>query len=85
MTDIFDLRFYGPLADAIDRQVQFAPETTVGDVAALRAALARRYACAQALLSADKSRCVIGDGFVGEDHLLSGGEVVEFFPPVSGG
>lgn len=82
---MIQINFYGPLADLIDREVEFAPEALIADVAALRNALAKRYPEARETLLSPRTKCVIGDVVAGEQTRLIDGAPVEFFPPVSGG
>ena len=78
------IQFYGPLGDALGREVTFeaADAATVG---ALRVALARTWPDhADALLS-PRLKTLIHDTFVSDDATLDDVKAVEFLPPVSGG
>lgn len=73
---------YGRLAEAIDRQVDvdFPCGCSVGE---LRGLLSRAHPRAADHLL--RSRAVIGNAVVGDEHVAMAGDQVEFLPPVSGG
>ena len=73
---------YGRLADAIGRNTDVdAP--SISSVGELRNELARRHPAAAQTLG--RSRACVGRSFVGDDHVVTTSEEVEFLPPVSGG
>ncbi len=74
---------YGRIAEAIDRRVELVDAPDGCSVAELRRRLAGDYPAAAATLA--RSRAIIGSTVVGDDHVLSAGDDVEFLPPVSGG
>jgi sulfur-carrier protein len=79
-----NVRFYGRLAEAIGPQVEVdvpAPSR----VADVRRILAEEFPDGAAILASARSKACIGGSIVGDDHMLSDGDAVEFLPPVSGG
>jgi molybdopterin converting factor small subunit len=75
------IRLYGRLVDAIGSEVEFvAAGATVGDV---RRSLAANHVGAAAAI--ERSRALIADRFVTDDHLIGESDRLEFLPPVSGG
>lgn len=80
-----DIVLYGPLADLIGREVCLNVTEPLGDIAALRAHLARTYPAASDLLLGARTRCILDDRIVPDDTPVEGSAVIEFFPPVSGG
>jgi molybdopterin converting factor small subunit len=75
--------FYGKLAERIGRAVEL--ECGCATVAGLREALANRFPDARAELLRPSLRACVGDDLVGDDFVLEGVALVEFFPPLSGG
>jgi molybdopterin converting factor small subunit len=73
---------YGRLAETIDRHIELdAPRGW--SIAELRRRIAADHPAAADSL--ERSRACIGNAVVGDDHILSAGDDVEFLPPVSGG
>lgn len=73
---------YGPLADEFGREVEI-DESGGCSVGELRQRLCSARPAATREIG--RSRAIIGDHFVGDDHSLSIADLVEFLPPVSGG
>lgn len=73
---------YGRLAETIDRQVDIdLPRgCSVGE---LRRLLSDAHP--QAAEHLRRSRAIIGDAAVGNEHVVGPADEVEFLPPVSGG
>ena len=78
------VRLYGRLGELIGPEVTLrtAEGCTVADV---RRALSEEYQSASSALSASRVRACVGESIVPDDRRVTAGEVVEFFPPVSGG
>jgi molybdopterin synthase sulfur carrier subunit len=76
--------FYGRLADALGRELEFPAQVT-GTVATLRQALIEAHPSARDALSDKRTRACINDALVPDDHVLEPPDCVEFLPPVSGG
>jgi sulfur-carrier protein len=78
------IRLYGRLAEAVGPQVELdvGVATSVGDI---RRLVAEQFPQSAATLASSRSRACIGGSIVGDDHLVSAGDSVEFLPPVSGG
>jgi molybdopterin converting factor small subunit len=76
--------FYGRLADLIGRELDVSLPTG-SSVSQLRDRLAAEHPAAEQVLRSQRARTCIGDTLVRDDHVLQGGETVEFLPPVSGG
>ena len=76
--------FYGPLADAIAREIDIdvGSACTIGSV---RNRLAGDHRDAAEALTSTRSHAVAGGSLVTDDHVVSGDEIIEFLPPVSGG
>jgi molybdopterin converting factor small subunit len=76
------IRLYGRLGDALgaETQVEAPAGCTVADV---RRLLGAGHSTATEALA--RSRACVGDRMVGDDQRLSGEDVIEFLPPVSGG
>jgi molybdopterin converting factor small subunit len=75
------IRLYGRLGDVIGPEVELAAAgATVGDV---RRSLAANHAGAAAAI--ERSRALVADRFVTDDHLVEESDSLEFLPPVSGG
>ena len=74
--------FYGRLADAIGQDIEFEAGGACS-VAELRRRVAASHPDAAATL--DRSRAVIANAMVCDEHLIAPADQVEFLPPVSGG
>ena len=80
-----NVRLYGRLADMLGKQVLLDLAQSSCSVGQLRAAIAERHPPAGPEIMSQRVRACVGDTLVGEDHLVTAGQTVEFFPPVSGG
>ena len=78
------IRFYGRLGEQLGTEVDVDPPAGTQTVADLRCVLAEMFPNASIDLQ-QRSRACIADAIVGEDRELLGAEIVEFFPPLSGG
>lgn len=76
--------FYGSLGERLGREVDIDPPEGPNTIASLRIILAEQFPAASTQLL-QRSRACIADAIVGEGHELGGTELVEFFPPLSGG
>jgi len=74
--------FYGRLADAIGHEIEIEAGGACS-VAELRRRMAAIHPdAADALV---RSRAVIANALVGDEHVIAPADQVEFLPPVSGG
>lgn len=80
---MIEVRFYGQLADLMGDTVEIPWEQ--GSIREVRERIAKRHPQVQALLLADRVRACVQDEIVTDDHPVESGNMVEFFPPVSGG
>lgn len=78
------IRFYGKLGEKLGAEIDVDPPAGTDTVMKLRNLLAEMFPDASTDLQ-QRSRACIADSIVGEGHKLAGIEVVEFFPPLSGG
>lgn len=78
------IKFYGKLAALISEEVEIDPPAGTGTISELRAALSETYPEASPDLRGRSMACV-ADTIVSDGYHLSGADVVEFFPPLSGG
>ena len=78
------IRFYGQLGEKLGGEIELAPPPGTSTVAELRRVLAGMFPDAAGNLLQRSGAC-IGDAIVGEDQALADAEMVEFFPPLSGG
>ena len=76
--------FYGRLADVFGRELELAAPSDCS-IAELRSQVAAKRPNAAEALQNMRVRACIGDSIVPEDRTVAPGDVVEFFPPVSGG
>ena len=81
---LLKIRFYGRLGEKLGGEIDLALPQETGTVAELRSVLARMFPDAAGDLL-QRSRACIADTIVGEDRALAGADMVEFFPPLSGG
>jgi molybdopterin converting factor small subunit len=78
------IKFYGQLGEKLGGEIDLALPPGMATVVELRNMLAEMYPdAAEDLLK--KSRACIADAIVGEDRALADAQMVEFFPPLSGG
>jgi molybdopterin converting factor small subunit len=78
------IKFYGKLGAQLGEEVEIEPPAGTETISELRGALSDLYPEASPDLRG-RSRTCVGDTIVGDDYRLSGADVVEFFPPLSGG
>ncbi|WP_114226541.1 MULTISPECIES: MoaD/ThiS family protein [Sphingomonas] len=78
------VRFFGLLADLAGRERALDWPGEGGTVAALIERLGAEAGLGAALAGPGVRTCV-GRDFVGPEQWLAGDEIVEFWPPVSGG
>lgn len=76
--------FYGKLASALGPRLD-VPISAPCSVAGLRRHLIAAFPQAAEVLQDQRVRAVIGDSFVGDEHILGSQDDVEFLAPVSGG
>lgn len=86
MTNDIQIFYFANLADKLDCENEFfslseAPIT----LAQLKEQLAERGAVWQETLNTTSTRCAVNQAIASEDALLSSGDEVAFFPPVTGG
>lgn len=78
------VKFYGRLGERLGSEIELRPPSGVKTVDQLRVILAKMYPdSSEDILK--RSRACVGDSIVEESHKLEDGEIVEFFPPLSGG
>jgi molybdopterin converting factor small subunit len=77
--------FYGRLGERLGRSVEIALPPGAASVGAVRALLAERFPDAGGELMRPSLRASVGDALVGDAHPVADTDVIEFFPPVSGG
>jgi molybdopterin converting factor small subunit len=78
------IRFYGELGQKLGAEIDVSPPPGTDTVVELRNVLAEMFPDASTDLKL-RSRACIADTIVGEGYELAGTEMVEFFPPLSGG
>lgn len=78
------IHFYGGIGDRVGRshEIELPRETTT--VAELRRLLARTWPDAASEIAAELKACV-GDEIVDDTYDIRQADIVEFFPPLSGG
>ena len=80
-----NILYFASLREQLDCAAEdFDVPATVTDLASLRAHLVARGDAWQPLAQ-NRVRAAVNQGMVGPDHLLSDGDEVAFFPPVTGG
>ena len=79
------VHFFGRAGEQLARSVDLDLPSTVVTVADLRRLLAQTYPEAAEELVRTSLRACVGDEIVGEAHELRDSDLVEFFPPLSGG
>lgn len=77
------LRFYGRLAEEVGCDLRVRTPAEGLTIGALRRQLAEQYGLQH--LCSPRVKVAVGDEFVGDDHLVRGGDDVEFLAPLSGG
>jgi molybdopterin converting factor small subunit len=78
------IRFYGQLGEKLGGEIDLVLPPGTATVAELRNKLARMFPDVAGDLL-ERSRACIADAIVGEDRALADAQMVEFFPPLSGG
>lgn len=78
------IRFYGKLGEILGGEVDIEPPAGTETISELRGALSNLFPEASQDLCGRSMACV-GDTIVSEEYLFSGADIVEFFPPLSGG
>lgn len=78
------INFYGRLAETIGPEIDcaFSPGMSVGEA---RRLLETKHPLAAATLANGRTIVCIAGSIVGDDHVITGEDVLEFLPPVSGG
>ena len=79
------IHFFGKLGDRIGRSVEIDLRAEVRTIADLRGQLAALWPEAADALAGPGLRACIDDEIVSEDHDIKDCDLVEFFPPLSGG
>ena len=78
------IRFYGQLGEKLGGEIDLPLPSGTTTVVELRNVLADMFPDAAGDLM-KRSRACIADAIVGEDRALADAQMVEFFPPLSGG
>ena len=78
------IRFYGKLSEKIGAEIEVDPPAGTDTVVKLRKVLADIFPQAAGDLRERSSAC-IADAIVGDSHAITETDMVEFFPPLSGG
>lgn len=78
------IRFYGQLGEKLGGEIDLALPPGTATVVELRAMLAGMFPEASGGLL-QRSRACIADAIVSDDSVLADAQMVEFFPPLSGG
>ena len=78
------IRFYGGLGERLGREIDFDLPCDGNTVAQLRDLLSSQVPGASTELLS-RTRACIGETVVGEGHMVTNRDMVEFFPPLSGG
>ena len=78
------IRFYGRLGEKLGAEIDVDPPEGTDTILKLRGVLGELFPEARADLE-QRSRACVADLIVGEGHVLTGNETVEFLPPLSGG
>lgn len=82
---MIQIHFFGRAADRIGSHLDLDLPETVTTVADLRGLIARNYPDAAGEIARPSLRACVGDEIVGEDHDIRQSDLIEFFPPLSGG
>ena len=75
---------YGRFAEAIGAEIELDVEGACS-IAELRRMLSIAHPQLAGPLASRRARACVGAAVVGDDHVASGSDVVEFLPPLSGG
>ena len=79
------VHFYGSLSERLGRSISIELSQRIATVADLRNLLVESYPEAGSELAASSLKACVGDDIVSDDHDIRELDVVEFFPPMSGG
>ena len=79
------IRFFGKLRETISPQVEIDVPDPAFTVARLRAYLGEIYPAAAEELASPRVKAAIDDEVVDDETMLDGVQMIDFFPPVSGG
>ena len=79
------IQFYGGLADRLGRSINLDLPEAIRTVADLRQLLGEAYPDSAGEITSGALKACIGDEIVGDAHDLHRTDMVEFFPPLSGG
>lgn len=79
------IHFYGGIADRVGRSVELELPETVTTVAELRRLLGTVYPDASSYIASGSLKACVSDEIVGETHDIRRADMIEFFPPLSGG
>jgi molybdopterin converting factor small subunit len=78
------IKFYGALGEKIGREVELDLPPAINTVAQLRSLLSDQYPAATIELLG-RTRACVAETVVSEEYCLTNRDMVEFFPPLSGG
>ncbi len=78
------INFYGSLGERLGREIDLEVPEGTRTVAQLRQLLALRFPDVSGELTA-RTRACVGETLVADDYGLASDDIVEFFPPLSGG
>jgi molybdopterin converting factor small subunit len=78
------IKFYGKLGGLLGDELEIDPPGGAETISELRGALSELYPEASPDLRGRSMACV-DDRIVSDGYRFSGADVVEFFPPLSGG
>lgn len=78
------VRFYGKLREMLGEQLEFQPAPGTKTISEIRATLADLHPEASTDLGSRTMACV-DDAIVNDATSITDADVVEFFPPLSGG
>lgn len=78
------IKFYGNLGEKLGREIEVDLPSETDTVERLRNVLASQFPEASSDLL-KRTRACVADSIVPEDYRLGTNDMVEFFPPLSGG
>jgi len=79
------LLFFGRLADRLGREILISAPPEGYSIAELREIIAKEHPQAEADIRRSSVKACVGDAFVHDSFRVFEADIVEFFPPVSGG
>lgn len=86
MNNDIQIFYFANLADKLNCDNEFFPlDEKPLTLASLKKQLAERGSVWKETLSTSSTRCAVNQAIATEDELLSNGDEVAFFPPVTGG